>query len=47
MEVRKLFSVSEISSSHGGEYEVQNFLLGCTSGMMIRIIPDDEGSTYL
>jgi hypothetical protein len=21
----------EISSSHGGEYEVQNFLLGCTT----------------
>jgi hypothetical protein len=21
----------EISSSHGGEYEVQNFLLGCTA----------------
>jgi hypothetical protein len=22
--------VCEISSSHGGEYDVQNFLLGCT-----------------
>jgi hypothetical protein len=24
-------SASEISSSHGGEYDVQNFLLGCTA----------------
>jgi hypothetical protein len=25
------YSIScEISSSHGGEYEVQNYLLGCT-----------------
>jgi hypothetical protein len=31
----------KISSSHGGEYEVQNCLLGYTG------IPDDGGSTYL
>jgi hypothetical protein len=33
----ELGSDREISSSHGGEYDVQNCLLGCTDG----------GSTYL
>jgi hypothetical protein len=38
-----LSSFREISSSHGGEYDVQSCLLGYT-GM---IIPDDGGSTHL
>jgi hypothetical protein len=29
--VLKLFLKSEISSSHGGEYDVQSCLLGCTA----------------
>jgi hypothetical protein len=29
--VFKLYESCEISSSHGGEYEVQNCLLGCTA----------------
>jgi hypothetical protein len=32
----------EISSSHGGEYDVQSCLLGYTV-----YIPDDGGSTHL
>jgi hypothetical protein len=35
----------EISSSHGGDYDVQNCLLGCTA--TTGIIPDDGGSTHL
>jgi hypothetical protein len=35
----KLPKECEISSSHGGEYEVQNCLLGCTA--------DDGDSTHL
>jgi hypothetical protein len=27
----KYYSVCEISSSHGGEYDVQSCLLGCTA----------------
>jgi hypothetical protein len=27
----RLFIACEISSSHGGEYDVQNWLLGCTA----------------
>jgi hypothetical protein len=27
----------EISSSHGGEYDVQSCLLGCTAGMSAKI----------
>jgi hypothetical protein len=42
--VLKTYLIFEISSSHGGEYDVQNCLLGCTAGM---IIPDDGGSTHL
>jgi hypothetical protein len=35
-------------SSHGGEYEVQNCLLGCTDVRAASIIRDDDGgSTYL
>jgi hypothetical protein len=29
--VKELSYRGEISSSHGGEYEVQNYLLGCTA----------------
>jgi hypothetical protein len=36
--------VCEISSSHGGEYDVQNCLLGYTA---YTLIPDDGGSTHL
>jgi hypothetical protein len=37
----------EISSSHGGEYDVQNCLLGCTA--LRQYIPEDnsEHRTYL
>jgi hypothetical protein len=28
---QRLFKVCEISSSHGGEYDVQSCLLGCTA----------------
>jgi hypothetical protein len=45
----------EISSSHGGEYDVQNCLLGCTAAynncrptfQRCVLPPDDGGSTYL
>jgi hypothetical protein len=39
-QVREQYSSREISSFHGGEYDVQSCLLGYTA-------PDDGGSTHL
>jgi hypothetical protein len=39
---RRLVSPCEISSSHGGEYDVQNCLLGCTR----QYIPEDSSEHH-